>query len=266
MSVALIADAHLGGPGGPAGPLVAQLQALPAQGCRRLVILGDLFQAWVGFPRFETAEVAAVTAALRGLRERGIEIDYIEGNRDFFLAGSPYAAAFDRIGSEASFTVAGVRYLAVHGDGLNDRDWKYLFWRRLSKSAPIRFLVRNVPRRLAHRMVHSTERRLSQTNFKHRAAVPEQAIRRFAEHRLAEGHDVLLLGHFHEPRVFQVAGGEVRLLDAWFNSRAVEWLPQLEPSPAEPPLGAGAFDSGRTDTASRAEEVLGELGFGKDRP
>ena len=45
-----------------------------------------------------------------------------------------------------------------------------------------------------------------------------------AERRLAEGHDVLLLGHFHEPRVWPVAGGEVRLLDAWFRSREVEWL------------------------------------------
>jgi len=226
MSVALIADAHLGGPGGPAGPLIAQLEALPGQGCRRLVLMGDLFQAWIGFRRFETEDVAAVVEALRRLRAQGVEIDYIEGNRDFFLAGSPYADAFDRVSMETAFEVAGVRYLAVHGDGLNDRDWKYLFWRRLSKSAPVRFLVRNIPRRLAHRMVHSTEKRLSRTNFKHRAAVPEAAIRRYAERRLTEGHDVLLLGHFHEPLVWKVKGGEVRLLDAWFRSRAVEWLRQ----------------------------------------
>jgi len=224
VSVALIADSHLSGPGGPAGPLVCQLEALPAEGCRRLVLLGDLFQAWVGFPGFETEDIAAVAAALRGLRRQGIEIDYVEGNRDFFLAGSRYADAFDRVVLETSFTVGGVRYLAVHGDGLNDRDWKYRFWRWLSKSPPVRFLVGNVPQALAHRMVHSTERRLSKTNFKHRAVLPEAAIRRYAEQRLAEGYDVLLLGHFHEPRVWQVAGGEVRLLDAWFRSRSVEWL------------------------------------------
>ena len=230
MSIAVIADAHLSGPGGPAGPLVEQLRTLPSQGCRRLVLMGDLFQAWVGFPRFETADVAAVVDALRDLRSQGIEIDYVEGNRDFFLAGSPYADAFDRVGLETAFTAGGVRYLAVHGDGLNDRDWKYRFWRRLSKSAPVRFAVGNIPRGLAHRMVHSTERRLSQTNFKHRAALPEEAIRRYAERRLAEGHDVLLLGHFHEPRVFAVRGGEVRLLDAWFRSREVEWLREVEAS------------------------------------
>ena len=230
MSIALIADSHVGGPGGPAGPLVEQLQALPGQGCRRLVLMGDLFQAWVGFSHFETADVTAVVAALRDLRRQGIEIDYVEGNRDFFLAGSPYADAFDRVGLETAFTVGGVRYLAVHGDGLNDRDWKYRFWRRLSKSAPVRFAVCHTPRRLAHRAVHSTEKRLSQTNFKHRSALPEEAIRRYAERRLAEGHDVLLLGHFHEPRVFAVRGGEVRLLDAWFRSREVEWLREAEAS------------------------------------
>lgn len=224
MSVALLADAHLAGPGGPAGPLIDQLGALPSLGCKHLVLMGDLFQAWVGFRSFETADTAAVVAALRELRRGGLRIDYVEGNRDFFLQGSPYADAFDRVALETAFEVGGVRYLAVHGDGLNDRDWKYRSWRRLSKSGLVRFLVRNIPRELAHRMVHSTEQRLSRTNFKHRAALPEAAIRRYAERRLAEGHDVLLLGHFHEPRVWQVAGGEVRLLDAWFRSRAVEWL------------------------------------------
>ncbi|HEV7503864.1 MAG TPA: metallophosphoesterase [Thermoanaerobaculia bacterium] len=224
MSVALIADAHISGPGGPAGPLVEQLRALPGQGCRRLILMGDLFQAWVGFRSFETADIAAVVAALRDLRRQRIEIDYVEGNRDFFLAGGPYADAFDRVVLETAFAVGGRRYLAVHGDGLNDRDWKYRFWRRTSKSAPVRFALRHIPRKLAQPAVHSTEQRLSQTNFKHRAALPEDAIRRYAERRLAEGHDVLLLGHFHEPRVWRVPGGEVRLLDAWFRSREVEWL------------------------------------------
>jgi UDP-2,3-diacylglucosamine hydrolase len=224
VAVAIVADSHLSGPGGPAGPLVDQLLALPAQGCRRLVLMGDLFQAWVGFESFETDDVRALVAALRDLRRQGVEIDYVEGNRDFFLAGSPYADAFDRVALETAFEVGGVRYLAVHGDGLNDRDRKYRFWRWLSKSAAVRHLVRHTPRRLAHRMVHSTEARLSRTNFKHRAALPEAAIRSYAERRLAEGYDVLLLGHFHEPRTWQVPGGEVRLLDAWFRSRAVEWL------------------------------------------
>ncbi len=224
MSTALLADAHLGGPGGGAAPLVAQLAALPAQGVGRLVVLGDLFQAWVGLPHFETPEIAAVARALGDLRRRGLRVDYVEGNRDFFLTRSPYAHLFDAIALEVAFEAGGRRYLAVHGDGLNDRDWKYRFWRRLSKSRPVEWGVHAIPRAVARRLVASTEERLSRTNFKHRAALPEEAIRAYAERRLAEGHDVLLLGHFHEPRVLAVHGGEVRLLDAWFKSRRIEFV------------------------------------------
>lgn len=88
----------------------------------------------------------------------------------------------------------------------------------------VKSVIRTLPESVVGRFVHGTERRLSGTNFKHKARVPEEAITRYAERRLAEGHDVLVLGHFHEPRVWRVEGGEVRLLDAWFRSRRVERL------------------------------------------
>lgn len=226
MSVALVADSHLGGPGGDPAPLVRQLQALPERGAERLVLLGDLFQAWMGFEHYETEGVRTVVAALRALRARGVRVDYIEGNRDFFLRGSVYADAFDSVGDQVAFEVGGTRYLAVHGDGLDDRDWKYRFWRWLSKSWPARQFFAHVPRRLARRLVSSTEARLSRTNWKHKQRIPEEVVRAYAARRLAEGHDVLLLGHFHEERRWQVPGGRVWLLEAWFTSRRVEWLPQ----------------------------------------
>jgi UDP-2,3-diacylglucosamine hydrolase len=225
MPVAVLADAHLGGPGGAAAPLVEQLLALPGAGCRHLVLLGDLFQVWIGDPRFDTTEVAAVTAALRELRERGVRLEYVEGNRDFFIGEGAYAALFDRVANETRFTSGGRRVLAVHGDGLNDRDRQYLFWRWLSKSAPVRLAVRAMPRALARRLVDRTERRLADTNFKHRVRIPEEAIRRWAATHLGRDCDLVLLGHFHEGRRWQLPGGEVWLLDAWFRSRRIELLP-----------------------------------------
>jgi len=221
---AIIADSHLGGPGGEAGPLIEQLEALPDQGCERLVLLGDIFQAWVGFPHFETPEIAAVVPVLRRLRRGGMPVHYIEGNRDFFLDAGPYADAFDSVVRELAFEVDGVRYLAVHGDGLNDADRQYLFWRWLSKSAPAGFGFRHLPRRLARRLVATTEQRLSKTNFKHKIEIPEAVIRAWGDRRLAEGYDVLLLGHFHEERHWHQPGGEIRLLEAWYTGRRVEWL------------------------------------------
>jgi len=224
-SIALLADAHIGGPGGAAEPLAAEIDGLAAAGCEQLVVLGDLFQVWVAEKRYETDDVRAVLAALGRLRESGVRIDYVEGNRDFFVADSAYAEIFDSVGVEIEFLAGGVRYLAVHGDGLNEGDRQYLFWRWLSKSRWVRWLMFNLPRGLAHRLVHGTERRLADTNFKHKQQIPREAICDYGERRLREGFDCLLLGHFHEPRRWPVAGGEVRILDAWFRTRSVEWLP-----------------------------------------
>ncbi len=222
--IALLADAHIGGPGGGAGPLVKELDGLYDAGCRRLIILGDLFQIWVADPRYETPDVREVLAALGRLRSRGARIDYIEGNRDFFVADSGYAGVFETVGTELGFSSGGHGYLVVHGDGLNDRDRQYLFWRWLSKSALSRFLMFHLPRSIAQRLVQGTEQRLAGTNFKHKQRIPEEAIWRFGEGRLRGDLDRLLLGHFHEPRRWPVEGGEVRLLDAWFRTRTVEWI------------------------------------------
>jgi hypothetical protein len=86
----------------------------------------------------------------------------------------------------------------------------------------VKTAIRSLPEPVVSRVVDRTEKKLSRTNFKHKARVPEEAIRRYGERRLAEGHDVLLLGHFHEPHTYTVKGGELRLLDAWFRSRRVE--------------------------------------------
>ena len=225
MAVALLADAHVGGPGGRGEDLAEELRGLDAGGCELLLVLGDLFHVWVGDLRYQTEEIGRLVAVLEEVRARGIETRYVEGNRDFFLEDSVYARCFDSVGREHAFEHGGVRYLAVHGDGLNDRDWRYRFWRAASKNAAARFAARRFPGSIARRTVASMDRRLSETNFEHKIRIPERVIREYAERRLREGHDVLLLGHFHQPRRFTVAGGEARIVDAWFNRHRMEWLP-----------------------------------------
>lgn len=226
MPVAAIADAHLGGPGGSAEPLIDQLDSLRADRCERLVLLGDLFQVWVGSKRFETPDIAGVVEGLARVRSRGIPVHYVEGNRDFFLRGSEYRKCFDSIGLEFSFETGGRRYLVVHGDGLDARDYLYRFWRRLSKNPVSRLAMLGLPKNFANALIHRTERGLSKTNFKHKVEIPEQVLLEYGQKRLAGGFDSLLLGHFHEPHRWTTSGGEIRILDAWFRTRELEWLPE----------------------------------------
>ena len=224
MPIGVIADAHIGGPGGGPGPLVEQLLGLRESDCTRLVLLGDLFHFWVGDPRYENADIRPVVEAIARLREGGLPVDYVEGNRDFFIAEGPYKELFDQVGQEVEFRSAGRRVLAVHGDGLDAKDRKYRLWRWLSKSLPVRLAARHLPASFANGLFSGTERQLARTNFKHKARIPEEVIREYASGRLAEGYDLLVMGHFHAPRTWEVAGGEVRILDAWFNSHRIEWF------------------------------------------
>jgi UDP-2,3-diacylglucosamine hydrolase len=224
MSIAVIADAHIDGPGGEPGPLIEQLRELGDRGCRRLILLGDLFQTWIGQSRYETAAIREVAVALAELRDQGVRIDYVEGNRDFFIGQGPYAELFDSIGDEVTVEIGGRRLLLVHGDGLNRKDRLYRFWRWFSHCPPVRLAMFHLPRRLAQRLVVGFERGLARTNFKHKTEIPEQPILEFARRRFAEGHDMLFLGHYHEPRHWRLPEGDVWLLDAWFSSHRVEWL------------------------------------------
>jgi UDP-2,3-diacylglucosamine hydrolase len=237
MSVAVVADAHIGGPGGPAGPLVEQLRELPAAGCRHLLLIGDLFHVWVGFRKYETDDIRRVVETLIELRRGGMRIDYIEGNRDFFIGDGYYADAFDQVADEMRLEIGETRVLAVHGDGIDRSDRQYLFWRRLSKNRLSRLAMKHLPGALARKILDGTERRLAETNFAHKVEIPRQAICDWAEGRLAEGYDLLILGHYHEPFSWRVRGGEVRLLDAWFNSRRVEWLEPVADSAGGDPGG-----------------------------
>ena len=222
--VAVLADAHIGGPGGSGEGLAVQLDQLADAGCSHLVLLGDLFHVWVGSEKFETDDHRSVLAALRRLGERGVRLDYVEGNRDFFIADSVYAPLFERVDRSVEFTAGGRRYLAVHGDGIDRSDRKYLFWSWLSKSWLSRTLWLGLPAGLARSLADGTERRLAETNFEHKSRVPEGVLRRYGELQLQGEYEELLLGHFHQALEWDLPGGKLRVADAWFRTRAIEWL------------------------------------------
>ena len=224
MPVALVADAHLGGPGGDGGELVRELEGLDSERCSLLLVLGDMFHIWVGDRRYETPEIGRLMPCLDGVRARGVPVRYVEGNRDFYLDDSVYARHFDGIEREVSFEDDGVRYLAVHGDGLDPGDWQFRFWRFASKTPVSRFFCRRLPASLARGFVTAMDRRLETTNFSHKMRIPEQHVQGYGQRRLQEGYDVVLMGHFHEERLWRVEGGEVRVVRAWFHERRLEWL------------------------------------------
>lgn len=244
---AILADLHLGQRPGDGEAFVRALAEVRRRGAGELVLLGDVFKALVGFPRFWNEAVKAGLDALGALRDANVRVVIVEGNRDFFLDAPELAPFCDRAGPVHSFAAGGRRFLCEHGDTINRADHLYLFWRGLSKSGPARLWARLLPRRLALRIVHSTEAQLAQTNFTYRNAMPHALLEHAARRHFAAGVDVVLWGHFHRPWRLAEEGREALVLPAWLETRATTWV---EPDGAlsVEMEGVGQF----VDTASRS--------------
>ena len=219
---AVFADCHVGRRPGDEEPFLEALDRVRARGARAVTLLGDIFHFFIAHPKFETPAIARFLEKTRQLREAGVAVTYVEGNRDFFLRGSYVEGLFDAVCDEETFDAGNRRFLATHGDLLNERDLPYRFWRMASKNPISRAAIALVPKAVANRLVWEVEARLYRSNFKHKSRLPVEMIRAFAQRRFRQGIDVVLLGHFHKSWTEAIDGGRVEILPAFVEER--RWM------------------------------------------
>ena len=220
--IAVLADSHLGPSEEDVAPFLRALDQIRSRGATALFLLGDVFHYLVADRKFATPGLTAFLRGVRSFRGAGGRVVYVEGNRDFFLRGSYLELEFDEVGERATFRAGGVSYYLAHGDTINARDWPYRFWRFASKNRVSYAVMKMIPRSAANRFVASMERRLRDTNFKHKSRLPVELIRRFAERRFEEGHGVVLLGHFHEAWRAELPGGIAEIVPPFLEERS--WI------------------------------------------
>lgn len=215
----VIGDSHIGLGDGSEKPILAWLDRLAALRPRALYLNGDLFHYLIAHPKFKTSSVEKVMAKFREVRDSGIPIHYVEGNRDFFLHGSFVEDAVTDIALEYAVPAGTNRYLIVHGDMINDHDWPYRFWRRASKNPISRLGVDLIPKKIARNFVDTVEQRLSRSNFKHKAQLPVAMMEAYGRKRAKDGFTHVVFGHFHE-KVVMPAGRSmtVTVLPPWYET------------------------------------------------
>ena len=233
-TVALLGDAHLYDGDHEAQAFVDFLAALPVD-INTLVILGDLFSAWIGRRELQRPHHQLVVEALRRLRARGCRILYIEGNHDFFLtrlfAGDPFERLAER---SLDLSLGGRRVHLAHGDLLNRRDRQYLAWRAVSKSRMFYSLFNLLPAAIRHNIVEGLAQRMAKTNMAFRGGFPYAECELYARRQMETGTEILVFGHFHQEIKIDYTEGKRRatayVLPAWRSGHAYLRLsPGAEP-------------------------------------
>jgi len=211
----VIGDSHIGLGDGSEQPIVAWLDRLEALRPRALYLNGDLFHYLIADDKFCTRSVELVFARLRALRDAGVPVHYVEGNRDFFLEGSFAEEAVTDVAMEYAVRAGAHNYLIVHGDLINDRDLPYRFWRFASKNVMSKFALKFIPKKIARNFVDSIEHRLSGSNFKHKSRLPIEQMQTFGRSRAGFTH--VVFGHFHEKLVLD-GSPVITVLPPWYET------------------------------------------------
>lgn len=195
-----------------------------------LIVLGDLFDTWVGPKQARMAGSSRVLGFLSELVLAGTAVHLVPGNRDALMGDDVVRATGASLHLEGFIGVqeSGQRLAFVHGDSLCTLDRGYQRLRWVWRFGPVRGLSRIVPlfaaRAAARRLRRQSERakplKLAETKSIQPAAVEALA--------LATGADVVVCGHAHEPRDLEL-------------SAALRWIV------------VGAFGEGRGDEILRID-------------
>ena len=221
----LISDLHLS----PEEPALVQAFLALLDDClalpqlKRLFILGDWFEVWIGDDAYLTlAEDARqshwltpLIVKLKKLRVAGCEILVMHGNRDFLL-GQPFCSLFggEMIYEPYYLTVGQQNYRLEHGDALCTDDKKYQFFRKMMRNRLTQWYLLN--KSLTKRLVIADKlRQKSQRNNANKAAyimdVNEDAVI-----QAVADSEALLHGHTHRPAIHQATTDKKRyVLGDW---------------------------------------------------
>lgn len=132
VQIDLLSDLHLG-PGTPAtlARLGRHLAETPAQA---VLLLGDIFEVWVGDDARHEGFEAEVTQVLQAAAGR-CEMFFMAGNRDFLLGADMQAAAgLKPLADPTLLEAFGERWLLAHGDAQCLDDTAYQDFRRQVRS------------------------------------------------------------------------------------------------------------------------------------
>lgn len=175
----------------------------------RLVILGDLFEYWVGPAQADGPGARACTDALAALVQRGTRVDIVPGNRDFLLdpVFERRSGACVRHTDLLGVTEAGQRVLFLHGDELCTEDRGHQRLRRVLRAPLTRWIAYHVPfwvgRTVAERLRRISRRSAQRKDMGTVQMMPE-ACRAAAQ---GAGADVVVCGHAHRHRDERLGDG-----------------------------------------------------------
>jgi len=226
MSTLFISDLHLDPQRPEITALFETFCAGEAREAEALYILGDLFEAFIGDDDDDDIAVR-VAAATRALRDAGVPVHFLRGNRDF-LVGPDYAAkaGWTLLPDPAAILLDGEPTLLMHGDLLCLDDVAYQAFRKQVRDPAWQQGFLSQP--LAARRAFAAQARAASAAAQSGREESIGDVTPTEVERLMALHGVrrLIHGHTHRPAMHAVglpsgAQGQRIVLGDWYEQGSV---------------------------------------------
>lgn len=197
----LISDLHIPAHG---GEVLEQFRAVledarTAAPETRLVVLGDLFEAFVGHKQARVGVWKQVCDLLKETADAGVSVSLLWGNRDFMLDDVVGDMAGSRVvRGGLQLRLDAVPCLLLHGDELCLNDLPYQRSKPLLRSWWFRFFTGRLPLWAQMKIASAIRKKSNSVVTKGDPQRFDPAARALRE-AFADGTEILVFGHIHHP-------------------------------------------------------------------
>ncbi len=202
IDAVFISDLHLH----PNQPLITnrfnRFVKWAADNTRNVYILGDFFHAWPGDDALDDWS-RGIALQLARLAEKGINLYFMHGNRDFLL-GSRFLtlAQVTFLREPTVITLDNMKVLLVHGDRYCTKDTSHQWLRRLTRNPLFSKFFLKLPYSFRQKLVNSI-RQHSQSNKSKPPSYMDVVPATLLHHMQQMDVKILVHGHTHKPGLTQ---------------------------------------------------------------
>ncbi|MBW7888740.1 MAG: UDP-2,3-diacylglucosamine diphosphatase [Bacteroidetes bacterium] len=182
-----------------------------------LFILGDLFDYWFEYKSVVPRGYHHILSKLGSMVEHGIKIHYAAGNHDFWLRDFfPTELGIPVYKEPFAMTLRGKKFFFHHGDGLALHDTGYRILKKILRSKINIFLYSLLhPDWTAPIAKGSSKTSREYTGTKDYGET--DGMKLFAEKKINEGFEVVMMGHRHHPAYEKIGSGIYVNLGDWIS-------------------------------------------------
>jgi UDP-2,3-diacylglucosamine hydrolase len=190
-----------------------------------LYVLGDLFEVWIGDDDINNFTLS-IAKAFKALRQSGVPVYFIHGNRDFLIRERfAKQAGFKILPEQVVIDLYGEPTLIMHGDELCTKDIEYQnfrkkarswWWPRIMLSLPL-----SMRRKLAKKGRETSKKKQTHLTAEIMDVTPEEVITYMQNFAVKK----LIHGHTHRPAIhpLEISGQPAQriVLGDWYDQGSI---------------------------------------------